>query len=96
MTEDKPQEAVSIVVYGIVQGVGFRYYTVNNAMRLGVAGWVRNQYDGTVEIWAEGPRERLEQLIVAVRRGPSYSRVDRLDTQWQLSTGEFSSFHARD
>ncbi len=79
--------AVHLIVYGMVQGVGFRYFTRTQAVRLGIAGWVRNRPDGTVEIWAEGPPDRLETLIKAVRRGPSYSRVDRVEATWSSPKG---------
>jgi acylphosphatase len=65
-----------ILVSGIVQGVGFRWFTDRTARRIGVGGWVRNLADGRVEIYAEGDEEKLEALIAEVRKGPSSSRVD--------------------
>jgi len=89
------QKAVHVIVRGDVQGVGFRHFTRMNATQFGVAGWVRNNYDGTVEIWAEGPESKLNLFIQAVRRGPSYSRVDKLDITWKTSKGEARSFNIR-
>jgi len=68
-----------IIVHGRVQGVGFRYYIQRVAEALVVAGWTRNLPDGTVEIEAEGPDDRVEALISAARQGPSYSRVTSVD-----------------
>lgn len=71
--------AVRIVVHGDVQGVGFRYYTRAQAARQGVAGWVRNRRDGTVEGWGEADSERVEAWLGAVRRGPEGSHVRELE-----------------
>lgn len=66
-------------VHGRVQGVGFRWWTRRLAMRLGVAGWVRNLSDGSVEVTARGDVEALERLHSALRRGPPMARVERVD-----------------
>ncbi len=64
------------VVQGRVQGVGFRYFAVRAARELGVAGWVRNLPDGSVETLAEGEAAAVERYLDKLRRGPSASRVD--------------------
>ena len=69
-----------IIVSGRVQGVGFRYFTIDEARRRGVAGWARNRPDGTVEIEAQAEESALESFIQAVRTGPSYSSVSKLET----------------
>ena len=79
-------------VAGRVQGVYFRAFTRNQARRLGVDGWVRNDYDGSVSLVAEGPREVLEHLLVAVRRGPSGARIDHVSEDWSEATGEYDGF----
>jgi acylphosphatase len=66
---------VRIVVRGRVQGVGFRYATVNEARRLGLAGWARNTPDGMVEIVAEGPAAAVQSLIDWCAHGPPSARV---------------------
>ncbi|MCX7049420.1 MAG: acylphosphatase [Candidatus Sumerlaeota bacterium] len=81
-----------IVVHGIVQGVGFRYYTLRQAQALGVSGWARNRYDGTVEIEAEADAETLEEFIEAVREGPRFSRVTSLDRTPIAELGQKSGF----
>ena len=72
-------EAFVAVVSGRVQGVGFRYATRRVAQRLGLAGWVRNRIDGTVEVWAQGPAERLAELSTFLRRGPDGARVTAVE-----------------
>jgi acylphosphatase len=64
------------VVSGRVQGVGFRFFVRDAAAREGIAGWVRNQDDGSVEIEAQGDAEALTRFEMAVRRGPRGARVD--------------------
>ena len=68
-------KAVSVRVTGRVQGVSFRAYAQDEAERLGVAGWVRNEPDGSVEVYAEGPGESVDALVDWCRRGPSLARV---------------------
>ncbi len=68
-----------ILVYGIVQGVGFRAYTQRVARSYGLNGWVRNLPDGRVEILVEGDEELLCYFIRDVWRGPRASRVDKLE-----------------
>lgn len=67
------------IVSGRVQGVGFRWYTMKAASRLGIAGWVRNQADGTVEVAAAGSPEAIAELEKAIAKGPSFSRVMRVE-----------------
>jgi acylphosphatase len=75
------------VVHGDVQGVGFRYFLMREAQRLGLHGWVRNRDDGTVEFVAEGERADLERLRQAAERGPHMARVDSVDGRWSAATG---------
>lgn len=70
--------AYRILVEGNVQGVGFRYYTRNQANSLGVAGWVKNQADGSVLIVAEGKTEQLEVFIAWCHEGPRNARVHNI------------------
>ena len=80
------------IVQGRVQGVGFRFFVVENAQRLDVTGWVRNRWDDTVEVVAEGPRPTLEKLVKALNRGPSGAFVTSVKTEWKPATGEFKRF----
>ncbi len=83
------------VVRGHVQGVSFRYYTQQEALRLGLTGWVRNLPEGTVQVDAEGPRPRLEQLLAFLHSGPSAARVAAVEPTWAAASGEFSRFEIR-
>ena len=69
---------VRVFVEGRVQGVGFRYSTAREAMRLGVRGWARNLPDGRVEAVYEGPREAVEEMLAWTRRGPASAQVDEV------------------
>lgn len=69
-------------VVGRVQGVGYRWFVLRRAEGLALGGWVRNCADGDVEVMAEGPREHLERLLEALRKGPGASRVLRVDETW--------------
>lgn len=82
-------------VSGRVQGVGFRYYVLENAQQMGLKGWVRNRRDGSVELLAEGSQFVLENLIKAVWQGPRSSAVQDVITDWETPTGEFSRFRIR-
>jgi len=66
------------MVEGVVQGVGFRYFVRRQAMRLGLAGWVRNKDDGSVEAEAVGSAGHLEEFETELRRGPAYASVTKL------------------
>lgn len=83
---------VHIWVEGRVQAVGFRAFVHQNAVQIGVTGWVRNVGHDTVEAVAEGSKNQLEQFIQVVKRGPSISRVDDSREEWEGATGEFESF----
>ena len=81
-----------IMIEGRVHGVGFRYFVLENANALGLTGWVRNRYDQTVEVIAEGEREKLEKLLAAIRTGPRGSMVTEVKPHWQAAQGEFNRF----
>jgi acylphosphatase len=83
------------VVTGRVQGVGFRFTTVDEARRLGVRGWVRNEPDGSVEVEAEGERAAVEALVRFLHRGPPGARVDDVALRWDAHIGDLGAFRAR-
>ncbi|MDQ3707174.1 MAG: acylphosphatase [Chloroflexota bacterium] len=58
-------------------------FVLEAARSLDVAGYVRNEYDGSVAVMAASTRAPLEQLLIALKRGPSHARVDRVDVDWQ-------------
>src|ERR1700684_742985 len=73
---EKPIEARRFIVRGRVQGVGFRWFVEREAHILGIAGWVRNNHDGSVEVLAQGTRDQLSGLHSRLREGPRAARVD--------------------
>jgi acylphosphatase len=66
-------------VTGRVQGVGFRWFVRERADALGLAGWVKNRSDGSVELLVSGDANAAEQFLAAVRRGPPHARVDAVE-----------------
>jgi acylphosphatase len=76
-----------LVVRGRVQGVGFRYSTVDEGRRLGLRGWARNARDGSVEVVAEGPADNVEQLARWCESGPPSARVTGVEREL-LAGGE--------
>ncbi len=76
---DNSVEAKRYVVRGRVQGVGFRWFVEREAHLLGVAGSVRNNSDGSVEVFAQGTATQLAGLHGRLRQGPRASRVDEVD-----------------
>jgi acylphosphatase len=86
--------AYRYVVSGRVQGVGYRYFVLREAERLGVAGFTRNLSDGSVEVVAEAAEEVLGELETRLRRGPSFAAVDGVDRAAIPPRGD-AGFHIR-
>ena len=82
-----------IQIYGLVQGVGFRYRFMEQAQGLGIAGWVRNRRGGSVEAVIAGTPEAVEAMLAWARRGPASARVERVEVG--ETAGSFSSFELR-
>lgn len=79
-------------ISGRVQGVAFRFFAQHEARVLGLTGWVRNLYDGRVEVVAEGERERLEQFLAELKKGPRLARVEKVEITWEEFRDEFLEF----
>jgi acylphosphatase len=88
-------QRLDATVRGRVQGVGFRYFVLREAMDMGLNGWVANGLDGTVRCVAEGDRATLETLLQLLEAGPPSARIDRVDAVWSAATGSFRSFEIR-
>lgn len=82
-------------VRGRVQGVGFRYFVVENASALGLRGYARNTRMGDVEVLAQGSRPALERLLALLRQGPSAGHVQDVQMTWRQPTEHISGFHVR-
>ena len=76
---DATRRTVSVIVRGRVQGVGYRFWTRVEAERRGLAGYVRNRVDGTVEALVSGPAEAVAVMLDACRRGPSAAQVTAVE-----------------
>jgi acylphosphatase len=81
-------------IHGRVQGVWFRAWTMENAVRRGLSGWVRNREDGSVEALFCGPPAMVDEMIEACRRGPRSARVERIDQTSAVPVKE-PGFHQR-
>ncbi len=86
------QSRLHIWVTGRVQGVGFRMFVYGSASRLNLVGWVRNRYNGDVEIIAQGPRDKLFTLLSEVRLGPPASIITDVKYVWEEPDGKFNRF----
>ncbi len=80
------------VVYGLVQGVNYRYFVQRNAESMGLTGYVCNMDDGSVEVVAEGGKEKLQQLIAKLKAGPRSARVERVEVEWMNYSGKYRGF----
>ena len=89
---EKAVDARRFVVRGRVQGVGFRWFVEREAHILGIAGWVRNNSDGSVEVLAQGTRDQLLSLRARLREGPRAARVDEVQESEAKPVGNLSSF----
>ena len=95
MTGQGETVRVHLWVQGRVQGVGFRAFVQQNALQIGVTGWVRNVGYDTVEAVAEGPEEQIDAFLRMMKRGPLSSRVNESREEWEPVTGEFSAFKVK-
>lgn len=84
-----------VTVKGIVQGVNFRYYTMEKAMQHNVGGWVKNLANGDVQGCFEGEEKDVKALIDWCRIGPSRARVDEVVVEPEPHKGEFADFRVR-
>lgn len=84
--------AFTATISGVVQGVGFRFFTLRKARQLGVVGYVKNLPDGGVEAYAEGEREVLELFLSELRKGPYGSVVDKVEVEWKPPVGNYRDF----
>ncbi|MFB3888688.1 MAG: acylphosphatase [Candidatus Bathyarchaeia archaeon] len=84
-----------VFVEGMVQGVFFRARTMEKAISLGVAGWVRNLRDGRVEAVFEGEENAVKAMVDYCRHGPRGAVVTKVDVEWEMFKGEYKDFGIR-
>ena len=84
------------IVYGRVQGVYFRVFTLRHAVELGLTGYVRNLPGGkAIEVKAAGEKSKLQRLIDYIKVGPPAAKVEEVVTNWSEYTGDYSDFSIR-
>ena len=81
------------VIEGLVQAVGFRYWTAREAEALSLRGWVRNRWDGTVEVLFAGPEAAVDAMVDACHQGPPAAQVARVLTQPAEAPTDGDGFH---
>jgi acylphosphatase len=94
-TERISVQARRFLVRGRVQGVGFRWFVEREAHMLQIAGWVRNNPDGSVEVLAQGTRDQLAGLYMRLREGPRAARVDAVEASQAEPAAGLASFQVR-
>ena len=83
---------VRIYVYGMVQGVFFRFFVKEKALQEGIKGWVRNRPDNSVEALFEGEENKIIKMIDWCKIGPSAANVRKVNIKWEKYKGELQSF----
>lgn len=86
---------LSAWVHGLVQGVGFRWWTRSRALELGLVGQARNARDGRVHVVAEGPRPACERLLAQLRSGDTPGQVRLVVESWEPARGDLTGFEER-
>lgn len=84
-----------IIVNGLVQGVGYRYFVIREAQKLGLKGYTKNLYTGEVLIVVEGERAIVEEMIKKLKVGPIHASVKSCRVDWQEPKNEFTDFEVR-
>jgi acylphosphatase len=83
---------VKVYIGGVVQGVGFRYFTRKLAREVGVKGFVKNLNDGRVFVVAEGQRDQVEKFLSGIKRGPASAIVKRVEVEEYTPSGSYKDF----
>jgi len=84
-------KAVKVIIYGKVQGVGFRNFVFLNAKKLNIKGYVKNNPDGTVEAVFEGDEDNINKMIELCKKGPERARVDKIDIK-EIEINNYQDF----
>jgi acylphosphatase len=89
------QVRAEIIVNGLVQGVGFRYFVYREALKLGLIGFTKNLFTGEVLTIAEGEKSLVEELYRKIKVGPSHASVKNCKVDWLEPKNDFNSFEIR-
>lgn len=89
------KKRIHVFYSGTVQGIGFRFTAERVALSLGLSGWVRNLFDGKVEVVCEGEESDLLNFLNKMKNGPMKHYITRTQVEWQDATGEFDDFRIR-
>ena len=84
-----------IVVNGLVQGVGFRYFVMREAQKLELKGFVKNLYSGEVLTVIEGEKANVEEMVRKLKVGPIHASVKSFKVDWQTPKNEFKDFEVK-
>jgi acylphosphatase len=87
---------VHLTIRGRVQGVNFRWYARHRAQALGLAGWIRNRADGSVETEVQGPADAVTEFVSWAHRGPSHAEVEHVDARDEEPDASLRTFAIRD
>ena len=79
-------------IHGFVQVVGFRYFAYRRAVELGINGYARNNYDGSVTVEAEGEEKKVLEFLRLLKTGPSRSNVEKITTDFTEACGKHTKF----
>ena len=85
-----------VFISGSVQGVGYRYFVLTNAQKLGLTGWVRNTKEGGVEAVLQGKKDTIQELIDLCKQGPFMAEVKHIGFEWEEREDQLTNFLIRD
>ena len=86
------QVRAHIFISGDVQGVFFRRTAKAQAEKLGVVGWIRNRNDGSVEVVAQGEKDKVDKFIEWCKKGPPFAKVENMEVEWRKNIEDFEEF----
>ena len=89
------KKQIHCIIKGDVQGIGYRYFVTRLASQLNIQGWVKNLYNGDVEVVAEGEKDSLEKLLKELRSGHPYARVDDIHIEWHPPENKYDRFFVK-
>jgi acylphosphatase len=84
-----------VLISGLVQGIGFRYFVTSRAEQYPITGYVRNLDTGSVEVVAEGEKQQVYDFLRALRKGPTHAEIMNFQAEWSPPSGEFENFFVK-